>query len=85
MSQYSFYFSDVYPTNQYDEDNLIKYKNLSSDSNNTTNTDRFSIKTILFGSKDDTETINLSQHSNIQNNNNSFCNKLKKYFCCFRK
>ena len=63
MSQYSFYFCDVYPTNQYDDD-LVRYKNLSADSkssidSNSTSKNKSSIMTILFGSKDDTETINL--------------------------
>ena len=91
MSQYSFYFCDVYPTNQYDDDS-VRYKNLSADlktsiDSNSTSKNRSSIMTILFGSNDDTETINLynkqkSDDKTSNNSNNSFYNKIFKYLCC---
>jgi len=82
MSQYPFYFYDIYPSTKYEEDTSTKYNNLNTTSSSNSIENRSSIITVLFGSCDNTETINLYNGQNSDNNQNcSLFNRITRYCC----
>lgn len=72
MSQYSFYFCDVYPQNLYDNESL-RYKSL--DTYNTLHNKE--IETIKLY-----DNHNSSATTELKNNNSNCFDQICKYLCC---